>query len=261
MLHQLRVIGIQCADGPADLPHVINPVYRGRQGNQGRIGRIGVVERTMAPAGLAAVNVDGGPPGDGRQPRSHLPGRIITARRPPRLHERLLGGLLGQSPIPKDLVGHRVHQPAVCPVHGPHRVRIPGCEPGQHLRTHAPRPYALASSPRQVVTLTGLRVGLIQPVNPGRPAPEPLTARTHRSIPNGPWRVPRRPYAPHGGGVPPLTRAAAPLALPSLAIVARAPAWPSRYRSKNAVVTRATRRSTGFVPVYGVMWSTPNRSR
>src|SRR6516225_2199862 len=29
---QLRVIGIQGADGPADLPHVIKPIYRGRQG-------------------------------------------------------------------------------------------------------------------------------------------------------------------------------------------------------------------------------------
>jgi len=65
----------------------------------------------------------------------------------------------------------------------------------------------------------------------------------------------------HGGGWPPLTSAAVPATLPSRVMVSSASAWPSTYRSKKASVTRAVRRSTGFVPSYGIRWLAPNRSR
>ena len=83
-----------------------------------------------------------------------------------------------------------------------------------------------------------------------------VTARCHRTRQVSRFRVLR-----HGGGWPPLTSAAVPETLPSRIMVFSASAWPSTYRSKKASVTRARRRSTGFVPWYGIRWLAPNRSR
>ena len=98
--------------------------------------------------------------------------------------------------------------------------------------------------------------------------PRPAFPQAHRT--SGLCGVPQRPAtAPaaeplmllHGGGWPPLTRAAVPVTLPSRVMVSSASGWPSTYRSKKASVTRAVRRSTGLVSWYGIRWLAPNRSR
>jgi len=92
-----------------------------------------------------------------------------------------------------------------------------------------------------------------------RSASIPAGRSPDSSCPSG--GLPACPVLCHGGGRPPLTSAAVPVTLPSRVMVASASAWPSTYRLKKASVTRAVRRSTGFVPWYGIRWPAPNRSR
>jgi len=73
------------------------------------------------------------------------------------------------------------------------------------------------------------------------------------------WHEPR--MLRQSRGWPPLTSVAVPVTLPSRVMVSSASACPSTYRSKKASVTRARRRSTRFVPSYGLRWLAPNRSR
>ena len=98
-------------DRAAYLPDVVDRLGRLRPGHQRRISRRDGLERVGATVRLAAVDVDRDPPCDRRQPRAHLAALIQAARGAPRLHERLLGRLLGQLPVSQHPEGDRIHEP------------------------------------------------------------------------------------------------------------------------------------------------------
>ena len=95
---------------------------------RGIIRRDGL-ERGGPATCLAAVDVDRRAPRDRREPRSHLAILVEAVRGAPRLHERLLGRLLGEPRVAEHPVGDRVHEPSVCAVDDPNRVGIPVAEP------------------------------------------------------------------------------------------------------------------------------------
>ncbi len=78
----------------------------------------------MTRTRLAPVQVDRDAARDRGQPRSELAPLVEALRRSPRLHERLLGRLLGETAVAQHLVRDRVHEPAVGAIDRPHGVGI-----------------------------------------------------------------------------------------------------------------------------------------
>ena len=75
------------------------------------------------------MDVDRGAPGDRHEPRGQVPAVVDRPGGSPRLHERLLRGLLCQAPIAERPHGYRVHEAAVLAVDRPHRLGVTIAKP------------------------------------------------------------------------------------------------------------------------------------
>src|SRR5690242_11923645 len=94
--YDLLLVRRQLVERAAYLPDAVQRLGRLWLRGQRGIGRRDRVERVRPPASLAALEVDGCPPGDRRQPRRHLTLLVERGGGAPGVEKRLLGRLFGE---------------------------------------------------------------------------------------------------------------------------------------------------------------------
>ena len=159
------VVG-QVVDRPPYLPHCVEGIQVGWQAHDGRVVPVDLGECACRSARLAPVDVDGGALRDRGQPWCRLAVDVEAVRRLPRIHERLLRGLLREVVTAERPMRDRVDEPAVLAVQRPHGAGFPPPEGVEHGRIHPGN--ATANTPPGDVAERGVRV-LVARVRRRRP--------------------------------------------------------------------------------------------